>query len=72
MAEPLPTTTGGTDAEALLRRVHAYHLRSYADHIQIGILLQEESAFQSGMDSQYFGFFVEKVDIRALGNFQQG
>ena len=70
-AEPLPATTGGGNAQPLLRRVYANHLRTDADHIQIGVLLEEQTALQTGVNSQHFGFGVEEVFVCLLGHFHQ-
>ena len=40
-AQPAVATVGGREGETLLRRVDTVHLRTYADHVEEGVFLQE-------------------------------
>ena len=71
MAEPTVAALGGRNGETLLRRVNAVHLRADGDHVEVRVFLEEESALQSGMDSQHFGFGLEEVDIGFSDHLQE-
>ena len=70
-AEPSVAAIGGGYGETLLRGVDAVHLRTDGYHVEIGVLLEEESALQTGMDRQHFGFGFEEVDIGFLGDVEK-
>ena len=53
--EPTIGAVCGLDVEFLGRRVNTCHPRTEADHIEIRVLLEEESALESCVDSHYQG-----------------
>lgn len=71
MAEPAVATFGRGDGEAFLGRVDADHLRTEGDHVEVRIFLKEESALESGMDSEDLGFGLKEIDIGFLDNLQE-
>ena len=71
LTEPGVAAVGGGDGETLLGGVDAVHLRTDGDHVEIGVLLEEESALQTGMDRQHFGLGFEEVDIGFPGDVEK-
>ena len=69
--QPAVAAVGRGEGETLLRRVDAVHLRAYADHVEEGVFLQEQSALQSGMDSQDLWFSAEEVGVGLACDVQQ-
>ena len=51
--QPLPAFARRSNAQALLWRVNTKHLGTNWHHIQVWILLQEQTTLQACMDSQY-------------------
>ena len=69
--QPLPAFACRSDVQALLWRVDTEHLGADGHHIQIWILLQEQTALQARMDSQYLWLCSKQIVICFLRHFQQ-
>lgn len=59
------------DFEPFVGRMHAAERRTEGDHLQIGILFEEQTALQPGMDGADLGFGAEQPFVGIDGDLQQ-
>ena len=68
LGQQFPELGNGGDLEPLVGRMHAAQRRAEGDHLQVGILFEEQAALQPGMDGPDLGFGAEQPFIGVDGD----
>src|SRR6056297_3411539 len=66
--QQLPEFLSGLDADGLFGGMGSFDGGAKGDHIQPGIFLKEEPAFQAGMNGLYLGIGMKKMFIGVAGD----
>lgn len=69
--QQIPELGNRGDFEPLVGRMHAAQRRAEGNHLQFGVFLEEQAAFQSGMDRTHLGLRTEQAFVGADGLFEQ-
>ena len=69
--QQLPELINGRDLQTLVGRVYATERRTKRNHLQVGVLLQEQTTLQTCVDSAHLRLGSEQLTVALYAGLEQ-